>query len=441
MNIFKILASGDGSIKEPNLSAFLAYLLNPKADHGLGSRFLQKILQPFIDNQQNDSKKIKINPDILKALRSTDGSIEDDKDYILDMSINSKFNVQVVLEKALKNIKIEDENGEINVQKGKTKEIVDIVIMITQHKEIGKEDVSYLFMDETPVALILLENKLKYSKTAGEQLLAQFNKSKEYLPKIMKKGEWEKWSDKIYTVFVSPATEELNNQFDNFKNKGNKNAIHITWNNLDTIFNKAPCGSIIAILLDILNESENGIISPINSYASDTIKALINFIKNDFSSDAVDLQRGGQKNLYKTLDELKIAKPELFSSSMWSLVKDSNKELLNHFSTIKDVKPTFTKSHTSWRYKGKRFSSISKRTKDSVIVNFRLTQFLDGDTKENWDLFKNLLKKYGLADINAERNEKFYYVLVDKNIGSVKLVSIVKVFYDLFVNALSQKNR
>ena len=40
MNIFKILASGNGTIKEPSVSAFLGYLLNPKEDHGLGDAFL-----------------------------------------------------------------------------------------------------------------------------------------------------------------------------------------------------------------------------------------------------------------------------------------------------------------------------------------------------------------------------------------------------------------
>lgn len=33
MNIFKILASGHGSISETNISAFLGYLLNPNEDH------------------------------------------------------------------------------------------------------------------------------------------------------------------------------------------------------------------------------------------------------------------------------------------------------------------------------------------------------------------------------------------------------------------------
>jgi len=35
MNIFKILASGDGTLKEPNISAFLKFLLDPSQTYGL----------------------------------------------------------------------------------------------------------------------------------------------------------------------------------------------------------------------------------------------------------------------------------------------------------------------------------------------------------------------------------------------------------------------
>ena len=53
MNIFKTLASGSGSINEPNVSAFLGYLLNPKEDHGLGDAFLKKFLEPLLDKNDN----------------------------------------------------------------------------------------------------------------------------------------------------------------------------------------------------------------------------------------------------------------------------------------------------------------------------------------------------------------------------------------------------
>ena len=58
MNIFKILSSNDGSINEPNVSSFLAYLLNPNEDHGISSLLLQEILQDIITVDNNLFKKI-----------------------------------------------------------------------------------------------------------------------------------------------------------------------------------------------------------------------------------------------------------------------------------------------------------------------------------------------------------------------------------------------
>ncbi|NLV68389.1 MAG: PD-(D/E)XK nuclease family protein [Spirochaetes bacterium] len=48
MNIFRILSSYDGSINEPNVSAFLAYLLDPYSNHGIAGLLLQKILGEFL---------------------------------------------------------------------------------------------------------------------------------------------------------------------------------------------------------------------------------------------------------------------------------------------------------------------------------------------------------------------------------------------------------
>jgi hypothetical protein len=127
MNIFKILASGDGNIKEPNLSAFLAYLLNPKGDHGLGASFLEKVLSTFIDLESD------VNP--LKPLFSHLDSESNKPLYILDLSVNSRFNVEVVLEKALKANK--GENQLKNNNRKKTKEIVDIIIKITERKKVS----------------------------------------------------------------------------------------------------------------------------------------------------------------------------------------------------------------------------------------------------------------------------------------------------------------
>ena len=62
MNIFRILSSNDGSINEPNVSSFLAYLLDPNEDHGISSLLLQELLSDIT----------KINPDFLNKIKFND---------------------------------------------------------------------------------------------------------------------------------------------------------------------------------------------------------------------------------------------------------------------------------------------------------------------------------------------------------------------------------
>ena len=46
MNIFKVLASGKSSFQEEQASALIAWLLNPRMEHGLGYAFLTR----FVDS-------------------------------------------------------------------------------------------------------------------------------------------------------------------------------------------------------------------------------------------------------------------------------------------------------------------------------------------------------------------------------------------------------
>ena len=52
MNIFNELSNGSGSINEPNISSFLAYLLTPAADHGLNDEFLKRFLKLIKKNDK-----------------------------------------------------------------------------------------------------------------------------------------------------------------------------------------------------------------------------------------------------------------------------------------------------------------------------------------------------------------------------------------------------
>lgn len=87
MNIFKILSSYDGSIKEPNISSFLAYLLDLNEDHGLAESLLKSVIQEFEELKDLDLNQfdyIDINPEhsvfIGKKRRDIDILIEFYKD-------------------------------------------------------------------------------------------------------------------------------------------------------------------------------------------------------------------------------------------------------------------------------------------------------------------------------------------------------------------------
>lgn len=54
MNIFEILSQGKGSVNEENVSAFLAYLLNPNKAHGLKNEFLKEFIKLVDENLAAD---------------------------------------------------------------------------------------------------------------------------------------------------------------------------------------------------------------------------------------------------------------------------------------------------------------------------------------------------------------------------------------------------
>ena len=55
MNIFRTIASGKHAFREEFVSAFLAYLLSPKMDHGLGFTVLSRLLTHVAE--KNDAQR------------------------------------------------------------------------------------------------------------------------------------------------------------------------------------------------------------------------------------------------------------------------------------------------------------------------------------------------------------------------------------------------
>ncbi len=90
MNIFKILSSYDGSIKEPNISSFLAYLLDLNEDHGLSDLLLKSIIKDFQEIDNNFFSKIK-----TFDLNQYDIKINPEYSVFLD---NKRRDIDIVIE-------------------------------------------------------------------------------------------------------------------------------------------------------------------------------------------------------------------------------------------------------------------------------------------------------------------------------------------------------
>ena len=98
MNIFRVLAQGDGSINEPNVSAFLGYLLNPGEDHGLDSLFLEEFLK-----QHYEFCKKFIKSKFITNAKSKNKNITDLNAWLKDdFRTSGKYEVKVFFEQSLK---------------------------------------------------------------------------------------------------------------------------------------------------------------------------------------------------------------------------------------------------------------------------------------------------------------------------------------------------
>lgn len=225
MNIFKVLANGDGSINEANVSAFLGYLLDPKADHALGHEFLKAFLEHVISDEDFDPEK---------------------------------YEYQVFYEQAFK-------EGNL------AKQIVDIVLVCyTINLGNGKESLFKEFLNNRKEVkrIFLIENKIKSGSITQGQLERQFNST---VSELKDNVETE-----IHSVYITPENPKFYEDFETAKINLKS---HLFWNRSED----EP--SIKSILLNIIKMEAKGEIEPLNQYTLHTIKAFVQFIENDFKSE------------------------------------------------------------------------------------------------------------------------------------------------------------
>ena len=284
MNIFESLSRGYVRIHEPNISAFLGYLLDPEEDHGFKDYFLKRLLIQLIKNNQNTSLNFLVDSQKGKIQRN---------DLIKLKSLKSNFNIVISHERTYKNLwepKATDNNPP-NKSITKAKQIVDLIIEISMKNDEGKK------------IIILLENKVKSDKGSDLQLKKQLCYSYSVLKQLDPENKIN-----IFTIFITPdepcfikAFEDFINKPDNYgKAKWVAEGVHLFWKsknekerNIDNIFS------------DMLNtkNKENFETRLISSF-QDYIQLFIKQPKGQLSKDDFFNYLTVTPRLKKFMDEL-----------------------------------------------------------------------------------------------------------------------------------------
>lgn len=243
MNIFKILSSNDGSINEPNVSSFLAYLLNPNEDHGISGLLLQEILNEFINIDKEFLKKIQYD------------------NRITDLSNYSGYSINVMPEFSVSL----DNNSK------KKRRDIDILLEIVDSRS-----------GETLYA-ICIENKITDNSINryDSQLEDELKGLRNYYT------EGDLYPD-IYVIYLTPTPSKISR--DSFEKLEYSKKYHLFWDNHEnSIFNK---------LIKIFNDENDGLVDPINGQASYLIKSFLSFIKTNFKSYIEERKEKLEKKSY-----------------------------------------------------------------------------------------------------------------------------------------------
>lgn len=248
MNIFKVLSSNDGSINEPNVTSFLAYLLDPNENHGLGSRFVESFLTPIVLANNEWYKDLIYN------------------NRVRDLSRNSKYEVRVQAE-----VKVISSESEVVK---KTRDI-DIVIELFDQN----------FSDVVPKYSFCVENKINDGaiQKGDNQLFDEIIGLVNYY----KGSSLEKEQPLVAFIYLTHsgsqrAINEFNELLPTLEIEGlSVPCYHLSWggNELESLEI-----TIVDLLSMILKEEAIGKIEPIYDYTKHTIKSFISFIYSGFKS-------------------------------------------------------------------------------------------------------------------------------------------------------------
>ena len=161
LNFFDITLTSEREISH---SAFLAWLLNPKENHGLNDLFLQKILKIVDFNEKYDFKKVVVETEITRKRRRID----------IIIHIN---NITICIENKIWDYPTSKQiEEEIREFKPNYMILLAPKVTIKSFKEEAKEISGLQFMDYDQIQTII--NKIKNKASENVRfILEQYNKS------------------------------------------------------------------------------------------------------------------------------------------------------------------------------------------------------------------------------------------------------------------------
>lgn len=260
MNLFRTIASGKQSFREEFVSAFLAYLLSHKMDHGLGFTFLSKLLVEIAAKQQADP---------LKELASQFKSRL--WENIFDDNVD-----QVAVE-----LEFRYPGG-----------FVDIVIKCGNW-------------------FIMIENKIVQASKKENQLIEQYKGIQEVL---RSKGFTEDY--RILVVYLVPASQSggewavspsFYNELDKVPLRKVDYKALVSWQPA-TVENIGNI-SIVSIIREIIKQESEGMIAPLSTEVRHALLSLIDFVMGEFQGFHYE-KAASQKNSepkQKVSDVLKLS--------------------------------------------------------------------------------------------------------------------------------------
>lgn len=214
MNIFNVLSTGKSSLREPSMSAMLAYLLNPYQDHGLGKKFIYSFLE--LANQDNNLYEKYINDVSIK--------------FEIDLEVPYYYN---------------NKRNDIDIQ---------IKILDQRYNELHR---------------IIIENKIRAGAANPNQLYDYYHA---VINDKNNDDVFEIESKNLSVIFLTPKVKSKSIE-EEFEKLDTSNKVWLYWNSEET-----GISTVVKLIQKILLQEQSAEISPINEYMRHTLKAFTHYV-------------------------------------------------------------------------------------------------------------------------------------------------------------------